>query len=75
MAKYHACERDLIELEPYSQNFELDPKKIKIRRKRFEINTKIKVLGFDQEGIRNFTNEQFDEFLKVKLHQEMIILS
>jgi len=36
MKKYHACQSDIVLLEKYSENFELDPAKIKIRRKNKE---------------------------------------
>ena len=53
MKMNNARERDIADLEKYSENFELDPLKIKIRRKQQVVSDELKILGFDQDGIRN----------------------
>ena len=55
MKKNKATEKDIAEIAKYSENFELDPKNIKIRRKSQLLSNEVTMLGFDQDGIRNLT--------------------
>ena len=53
MKGHNATKEDIAEVAQYSENFELDPKKLKIRR-RCQYN-EFKLLGFNQNGIRNLS--------------------
>ena len=45
-----------------------------IRKKKAEVNAKIKFLGFDSDGIRNLTIKQLNEFMKQKEWIESLLL-
>ena len=47
----------------------------KLRKKKENVNQKIEFLGFDKEGIRNLTPQQFREFMEVKNDIENQLLS
>jgi hypothetical protein len=57
MKKNRATERDIAEIAKYSENFELDPNNIKIRRKSQLLSNELTVLGFDQDGIRGLSTQ------------------
>ena len=44
---FHATAEDIIEISAYTDGFELDPLKIKMRRKERSLNSDLKILGFD----------------------------
>jgi hypothetical protein len=67
MMKKHRISSDMVKnISNYSNVFELDPLKFKIRRKEQTINQDIKLLGLDKEGIRNLSVERYDAFMEVK---------
>ena len=47
MKYFNATEVDIIEISAYTDSFELDPLKIKMRRKERSLNLDLKILGFD----------------------------
>ena len=57
MKYLRAAQHHIVEITPFTDVFELDSLKIKIRKKAKSLNNDLKVLGFDKEGIRNFTLE------------------
>ena len=75
MKNHHATDRDLKELQKFSMNFELDPIGYMIRQKPKVVNQQLTLLGFDNEGIKNLTKEQFNKFMHIKESVENLILS
>ena len=57
MIIHRATKQDIADLAQYSENFEVDPLKIKIRRRDQSLSNELKLLGFDQDGIRNLDGE------------------
>ena len=56
MMRYNsATEQDIIILAQYSENFEVN--NLKIRQIPKIVNAKLRMLGFDQEGIRNLKKD------------------
>ena len=53
----------------------MDKTKLKIRRKNRMVNEQIKILGFNEEGIRNMKKQEFQEFIKMKAFYEQLLLS
>ena len=59
---------DIVEIAEYSQIFELDPEKNKIRRKTQTqlFSKELTMLGLDKNGIRNLSPKQLTQFMRVK---------
>lgn len=75
MEKNKTTREDVIMLEIYADTWELDANKVMIRQKTRVVNNQIKLLGFDEEGLRNMTKDRFERFMEIKAKQESLILS
>jgi superfamily I DNA and/or RNA helicase len=46
-----------------------------IRQKTRVVNQQIKLLGFNEDGLRSMSTDMFDRFLEIKRNVEQLILS
>lgn len=63
MKFFKATVQDIKEVVEFAENFEIDSMGIKIRKKNREVNEAIKILGFDETGIRNMKENEFKNFI------------
>jgi hypothetical protein len=55
MADNNASFLDILAIEPYAENWELSPTKLLVRKKTMVVAPELKLLGLNEEGIRNMT--------------------
>ncbi|TNV84047.1 hypothetical protein FGO68_gene3258 [Halteria grandinella] len=65
---------DIKRIAPFALNFELNESGALIRKKERNLNESIRLLGFDNEGIRNLNADQYKRFMLEKAKQEKLIL-
>lgn len=75
MEKNSATSDDVELLEQYAETWELDKNKVMIRQKTRVVNNQIKLLGFDEDGLRTMSKERFERFMEIKAKEESLILS
>ncbi len=63
MKFFKATVQDIKEVVEFAENFEIDSMGIKIKKKNREVNEAIKILGFDETGIRNMKENEFKNFI------------
>lgn len=66
MKKHSATVEDVEMLEQFAETWELDKNKFMIRQKRRVVNNQIKLLGFDENGLRTMSKERFERFMEIK---------
>jgi hypothetical protein len=57
MAKYNVTFLDILAIEPYAENWELNPTKLLVRKRTMVVAPELKLLGLNEEGIRNMTQD------------------
>ncbi len=75
MEENQATSDDIEILEQYAETWELDKNKVMIRQKTRVVNNQIKLLGFDENGLRTMSKEKFERFMEIKSKEENLILS
>lgn len=72
--KWKGTHDDVIKAADYTSIFEISPNYMSIRKKKNEYNNKFRLLGLDEQGIRNLSIEKFDIFKKAKKDLEDYVL-